>query len=117
MAYNVQHREYEFQMNNLFHHSLIKIIVLHHLKQLKIARETFIEAEVLTSPPNEPARPIPPSSLVSQKQTRLYSRATVNKCKKDKEFKTYQRGHRQVFAPQIVEGALPSTSTKQGYHK
>ena len=32
MAYIVQEREYEHQMKSLFHHSLIKIIVLYHLK-------------------------------------------------------------------------------------
>lgn len=66
MTYKVQHIEYELQMNNLFHHSLIKIIVLHHLKQLNIAWETFIEAKVFTSPSNQPARPIPPSALITQ---------------------------------------------------
>ena len=101
-------------MNSLFHHSLIKIIFLHHLKQLNIPWENFIEIEVFTSPPNQLARPITPSTSVTQKETRSSRRVVV---KKSKEVKTYQIGYKQVFSPKMVEGALPSTSANQGYHK
>ena len=107
MSYIVYTKQYEHQMNNLFHHSLIKIIVLHHLNQLNIAQETFIENDAFNTPRPQPARPIPPPTLVSQRQTGSSSKATV------KEVKTYHMGPRQVFSPHIVEGALPSSSAKQ----
>lgn len=46
MPYKVQHRKSELQQKYLFHHSLIKIIVFYHLKQLKINWDTFIGEEV-----------------------------------------------------------------------
>ena len=49
-------------MPSIFHHSLIKMIVLHHLDQLGIAWETFIDNEIFNEPPTQPAPRIPPSS-------------------------------------------------------
>lgn len=49
-------------MHSIFHHSLIKMIVLHHLDQLGIAWETFIANEIFNEPPTQPAPRIRPSS-------------------------------------------------------
>ena len=148
MAFIVQKREYEHQMSSLFHHSLIKIIVLHHLDDLKIAWEIFISNEIFTVPPIEndqyapssshPSTSIPPShpivhgsssdqspsyisppSSPSHIETGSPSRVEISEPQKTKWVeieplaKTYQRGHRKVFAPHIVGGTLPSISTKQ----
>ena len=48
MTYIVQKRDYEHKMKSLFHHSLIKIIVLYHLKELNIAWSTFIANLIFT---------------------------------------------------------------------
>jgi len=42
MAYIAQKREHKDKMRSLFHHALIKIIVLYHVKELDIAWSTFI---------------------------------------------------------------------------
>ena len=42
MEYLVAKKEYHQQMNNLYHHSLIKLIVLHHLNLINISWDTFI---------------------------------------------------------------------------
>ena len=109
-------------MKNLFHDSLIKIIVLHHLNKLDIAWENFIENDVFITPLPQPARKIPPPTSVSQRHTRSSRKVVVKKAKEAKEakgvketkkLKTYHRGPRQVFSPHIVEGAFPSSSINQ----
>jgi len=50
MAYTSQGKKCDLQMNKLFHHSLIRIIVLHHLNQLNISWETFIANDAFTAP-------------------------------------------------------------------
>lgn len=65
MAYIVQKREYEHQMKSLFHHSLIKIIVLYHLKELNIAWSTFIANPIFTDSSTQNVKSIPSSSQPS----------------------------------------------------
>ena len=48
MAYVSQKREPKDEMKILFHHALIKIIVLYHLKELKIAWIRFISNPIFT---------------------------------------------------------------------
>lgn len=57
-----QKREYKDQMKSLFHHSLIKIIVLYHLKELNIAWSTFIANPIFTNAPTQNVQSIPSSS-------------------------------------------------------
>jgi len=61
MTYIVQKREYEHQMRSIFHHSLIKIIVLHHLKQLNIPWSAFIANEIFTDPFIQHVQDVPSS--------------------------------------------------------
>ena len=145
MAYIVQKRDYDHQMKSLFHHSLIKIIVLHHLNQLNIAWDNFIANEIFTVPPTPHAQDMPSSShptiiihssisahtsihlhLISHPhhhrhhhhfmimQGHLAELKVIKPKRADLSTlaHTYQRGHRKVFSPQIVGGALPSSSTK-----
>ena len=49
-------------MQIIFHHSLIKIIVLHHLKQLNIPWSSFIANDIFTAPPIQHAQDVPSSS-------------------------------------------------------
>ena len=60
MAYIVQKRDYDHQMRSLFHHSLIKIIFLHHLDKLNISWDTFIANDIFTAPPIQHAQAMPP---------------------------------------------------------
>lgn len=62
MASIVQKRDFDKQGNNLFHHSLIKIIVLHHLDQLHISWDNFIANDIFTTPPAPLAEGMPSSS-------------------------------------------------------
>lgn len=119
MAHFVQKKPYPQQMSSLYHYSLIKMIVLHHLSLLNISWETFIAHDIFRGPQ------IPP--LVSQESRGPSSSAEVKTNKEAKEtratevprtYMTYQRGTRrffttdmQVFAPRDVEGTLPSSST------
>ena len=50
MSYIVQKRDYPPQMQSLFHHSLIKMVVLHQLQQKGIPWEVSIAHEVFTNP-------------------------------------------------------------------
>ena len=74
MACIVQKMEYEHQMKSLFHHSLIKIIVIYHLKELNIAWSTFIANPIFTDlsiqnvqnvpSASHPSTSIPPSQPI-----------------------------------------------------
>ena len=50
MAHFVQKKPYPQQMSSLYHYSLIKIIVLHHLSLLNISWETFISHDIFRGP-------------------------------------------------------------------
>ena len=73
MASLVKKRSYDDQMPSLFHHSLIKMIVLHQLEQQGIPWEVFISHDVFTNPEafiqqnlpstSQPPTSTPPSSL------------------------------------------------------
>ena len=62
MSYIVQKRPPSQQMQSLFHHSLIKMIVLHHLEQQGIPWEVFITHDVFKNPQNIPLQILPSSS-------------------------------------------------------
>ena len=49
-------------MQSLFHHSLIKMVVMHQLQQKKISWDAFIANEVFTTPPSHHDQDIPSSS-------------------------------------------------------
>ena len=118
MAYTVQKKPYPQQMSSIYHYSLLKMIVLHHLNLLNISWDTFISNDIFNGPQ------IPPP--VPQEAERPSNSAKVKKDEKVKEtkvieelkaYKTYHRGaiklfaiDRQVFTPLDVEGALPSSS-------
>jgi len=48
IAQKVQHRQSDYE-RSLFHHSLIKIIILHQLTENNITWETFIQTNALLS--------------------------------------------------------------------
>lgn len=50
MAFVVKKRSYAHQVQSLFHHSLIKMIVLHQLEQQGIPWEVFISHDVFANP-------------------------------------------------------------------
>lgn len=147
MAFIVQKMEDEYQMRSLFHHSLIKIIVLYHLNELNIAWSTFIANDIFREPSNQhaqnvpssshpstsilPSQPIsrsspsdhtpspisPPSSpfhtnIGSPRRIEVSEPKSASMVEVEPFPKTYQRGHKHVFSPHIVEGSMPSTSTK-----
>lgn len=151
MAQIVEKREYEHQMKSRIHHSLIKIIVLYHLKELNIRWSTFIANPIFIDSstwnvqsipsPYHPSTLIPPSQLIDHssssnksplpsppssplhenihspigheiREQEQIEQVDITK-PKGADFgtltHTYQRDHRKVFSPQIVEGALPSS--------
>ena len=86
-------------MSSLYHYSLIKIIVLHHLSLLKISWETFISHDIFRGPQ------IPPP--VSQEVEGPSSNAHMKIDEEAKEtratdvpgtYMTYQRGIRRLFS-------------------
>ena len=58
----LQRRNYSQQMKILFHHSLIKMVVLHQLEQKGITWEVFITHEVFTNPHPHHQQNLPSSS-------------------------------------------------------
>lgn len=148
--------EYEHQMKSIFHHSLIKIIVLYHLNELNIAWSTFIANPIFTDPsihnvknvPSSshpstcipPSRPIDHSSSLDQslspspppspfhEHIESPSRDEIIELEQIEQVEvikpkrlylgtlahTYQRGHRNVFSPQIVGGGLAFFTNKTG---
>ena len=138
MTFIVQKRDYDQQMNNLFYHSLMKIIVLHHLDQVGISWDTSIANDIFTAPQaphaenvpssSHPATSMPPPQSTSHtpspspplspfyEQDESPSRGEVSKPKEGEICmlaKTYYRGYRQVFSPNILGGALPFSPIKQ----
>jgi hypothetical protein len=61
MVEKVQHRISDHQAS-LFHHALIKIIVLHKLAQMNITWETFIHSNVFLSSASQPTSQSTPST-------------------------------------------------------
>ena len=115
IAYLVQKKPYPQQLNNIYHYSLIKIIVLHHLNLLNIPWETFIAHEMFKGPQIPSPVHQEEGGPSSHGETREEAKET--KIVEVPVYLTYQRGTRrlfatirQVFAPQGVEGALPSSS-------
>lgn len=151
MAYIFQKREYENKMKSIFHHSHIKIIILHHLKQLNISWSTFITNDIFTDlfiqhvkyvpSSSHPSTSIPsyqptirasssdrfPSPSPFHEHIKSPSKAETSEPEKTNQVEviqpkrddlgilshTYQRGHRPVFAPHIVGGALRSSPSKK----
>lgn len=139
-------------MISLFRHSLIKITVLYHLKEINIAWSTFIANPIFTNSSTQnvqsipssshPSTSIPPSQPIDHSSSfdqspspsspfheHIHSPNKDEIIEQDKIGQVevikpkgadlgtlthiYQRGHRQVFAPQIVGGALPSSLAKR----
>ena len=113
MAHIVQRKPYLQQLNSIYHYSLNKIIVLHHLSHLNMPWETFIShemfkgAQISSSVHHEEGGP---SSHEKVKETEIIGVPV---------FVKYKRGTRKLFvaarrvlSPQGVEGALPSSSAK-----
>jgi len=116
MAFIVQRKPYPQQMSSLYHYSLIKVIVLHHLSLLNIPYETFISHEIFRSPRIPP--PVPQEAGGPSSPAKTYEEAKETRTTEVPVFMTYQRGtrrlfavDRQVFSPWDVEGGLPYSST------
>lgn len=61
-SFIAQKRDYDHQMQSIFHHSLIKIIAICYLDQLNIAWDTFICNEIFTISPIQIGQEAPSSS-------------------------------------------------------
>ena len=62
MSYIVRKRHPSQQMQSLFHHSLINMVVMHQLERMGIPWEVFIAHEVFTNPQPHPQQNVPSSS-------------------------------------------------------
>ena len=80
---------------NLFHHGLVKVIVLDQLSQINLPWEAFMQSASLfpaTSQPSIQSTPLEPPRPQE-----------VGSLRKPSVTKTYSRGKRLVFAPNNVE--------------
>jgi len=119
MAHFVQKKSYPQQMSNLYHYSLIKMIVLHHLSLLNISWETFIAHDIFRGPQIPPPMSQELGGPSSSAQVKIDEEAKETRATEvTRTYMTYQMGtrrlfaaDRQVFAPLDVEGALPSSLT------
>lgn len=109
------HRKPPWQhYNNIYHFSLIKIVVLHHLGLQNISWEDFISDEVFTGPQVPPAAFHETSGPSHQQEIHETQTASVP------VFVTYQKGTRRLFAvvkqvssPPRVEGVSFPPSAEQ----
>lgn len=115
MDFIVERKPYPQQMSSLYHYSLIKVIVLHHLSLLNIHWETFISHEIFRGPQIPP--PVPQEVGGLSRLVKTDEEAKEKITIKVPIFMTYQRGtrrlftaDRRVFSPRGVEGCLPSSS-------
>ena len=103
-------KPYPQQLNNIYHFSLIKIVVLHQLNQLGMPWETFISHEVFKGPQifsSVHQEEGEPSGHEQAKEAETFGVPV---------FVTYERGTRGLFvatrwvlSPQGVEGVSPSS--------
>ncbi len=107
MALYVQRKPFPRQFNNIYHFSLIKIVVLHQLSLLNIPWATFMAHEIFKGPQVIP--------LVPQEEGGPSRRLGVHKTETIGVlvFVTYERGSKRLFAaarrvlsPPGVEGIL-----------
>jgi len=95
----------------LFHHSLIKTIVLHQLAERGMDWEDFLEATLKWHEENAASQ----SPSASKQQTEMGSSSkTAEKThlSKPEVTKVYKKGQRLVFSSHKEKGAKPSSSTK-----
>ena len=97
---------------SLFHHSLIKTIVLHQLAEKGMAWEAFLEAALKWHEKNVASQ----SPSAPKQQTEVgSSRKIVEKTQlpKPEVTKVYKKGQRLVFSSHREKGVKHSSSTKQ----
>ena len=92
MALYVKKKPYPQYLNNIFHYSLIKIIVIHQLNLLNMPWETFISHEMFKGP-----------QIFSSVHHEEGGPSSHEKVKKTETvgvpvFVTYKRGTRKLFA-------------------
>ena len=92
MATLVQRKPLHQQFNNIYHFSLIKIVVLHQLSLLNVSWDTFISHEVFKSPQVTP--------LVFQEEEGPSNQLEVHKTQATgvPVFVTNEKGTRKLFA-------------------
>ena len=75
MAHFVQKKPCPQQMSNIYHYSLIKMIVLHHLSLLNISWETFIAHDIFRGPQIPPPMSQESGGPSSSAQVKTYEKA------------------------------------------
>ena len=113
MDYIVKNRDHNKQMHNIFHHSLIKMVVMNQLQHKNIPWDAFIANEVFTTAPIHHEHNIPSSShhdIRALSSERDVEAAGTKMIDIEPFSFTYQRAHRHVFASHGVKGAMPSSS-------
>lgn len=83
-------------MNNVYHYSLIKIIVLHHLSLLNFPWETFIAHDMFRGPHISPSMVQEIGGPSTHVKTREEQKEMINV--EVPIFLTYKRGTRKLFA-------------------
>ena len=97
---------------SLFHHSIIKTIVLHQLVEKGMSWEPFLEAALKWQEKNAASQ----SPSVPKQQTEVGSSSKImekNQLPKPEGTKVYKKGHRLVFSSHGDKGTKPSSSTRQ----
>ena len=111
MSENIQLKEKEHSPR-LFHHSLIKTIVLHQLAEKGMAWEAFLEAALKWHEKNAASQ----SPSAPKQQTEVGSSSkTMDKTQlpKPKVTNVYKKGQSLVFSSHREKEAKPSSSTKK----
>lgn len=100
---------------SIFHHSLIKIVVLRRLVEKNMTWDSFIETALQWHETTFSVH----HQNISTRQVEVGSSSKsveVPKAPRPEATRMYQRGKRLVFTSQVEKSAKPSTSVKQGSH-
>ena len=96
----------------LFHHGLVKVIVLHQLAEKNMTWDAIIELALhmhSTTTPTQEQNISPPMSAQPMEVGSSSKHDEFSKRPRPEVTLTYQRGRRLVFYPQNEEGAKPTS--------
>lgn len=98
---------------SLFHHGLVKIIVLHQLSQVNISWETFMQSTTFLPTTSQPTSQSTPSTPSRPQEVGSSNKFLVRKKPRADITQSYKKGKRLVFAPKITkEVSTPKTLTR-----
>jgi hypothetical protein len=98
MTEKVQSKGKDHQ-TNLFHHGLVKVMVLQRLSEINMPWEVFIQSASLMPATSQPSSQITPSTPPRPQEVGSSNRFSIRKTPMAEITQTYKKGKRLVFSP------------------